>query len=675
MRRPLRLLAFLCLASAAGATVPGHLPWQRNSRKRPVGGPDTSPALSLLPEGDVALDGGAFAAVSGTVDFQRFGYSLCADSPSTARNIGYPSPCIGSRGVMLRPATTNTMLDSEALNTANWDLLGSVTTTANACTDPLGGSTAEEIVFPASTSGGSRQTRYQLRQTLPLSPWSQGAWLKRTSGTGNVYLSWYTTGGTTIGRKLCTLSSVYQWCALEGVTSTTNATYAMVGVDRNDGSQAGQATATVCVWGYSVQNAPTIHNYCRRAVPNGNLAQACKREELTTPTNRWPLASGEVSLTFTPEANFAGNTTPHVLLDSQGPSISGVMLAIADGGMLFRTNDGSSITDTASAALTWTPDTAYALRATWNSGGGVELYRDSVSVADGGSKAVPTGHRDRAWIGSAAGSPTNYARGWIKTVLVQSGTRAAVDAGIPTGAAFLLDSANADGTNNNTLDAGQGLYVWTNTGTAGDLRADGGSALFTTKFAPRMKRGVTIDGGTAVAFDGEHSQLLAADKAFNSVHQTGIFDLVVVMRRTSDLAGNLWQDSLQDGGTSGFVWQVAQGGTQRFRIFPGGGAAIADITTTNDVMPTRWTLLEARGNGTSVYLSRDGQEFESTAVDGGFTSGDAGYAPILAGVVPWGDVTRTLNADVLWIGAWQRDLSTDERAQLREYLYARFGRF
>ncbi|MBS2028712.1 MAG: hypothetical protein JST54_12495 [Deltaproteobacteria bacterium] len=199
-------------------------------------------------------------------------------------------------GGYVEGASTNVVLQSQAFDNVAWQKNGhgvsAPTVTANAAVAPDGSTTADQIAFPA-VSGAGNYSLVAQGFTASAAPWSEGVWLKASSGTPTLYLN-TTPDGATYSQTTATLSTSWQhFCLSRTMTAAT--WYLQIGVDLRDASEAAQGAATIYAWQGQAENlafcSADIATAGTSVTRSADAVTATKPSSITFKNGTWSLAA------------------------------------------------------------------------------------------------------------------------------------------------------------------------------------------------------------------------------------------------------------------------------------------------------------------------------------------------------------------------------------------------
>lgn len=268
----------------------------------------------------------------------------------------------GGLGLLVEGARTNTAIRSQEFNNASWvkanaGASAAPTVTADQAVAPDGNTTADQIAFPAVSSGGDVSI---VRQpfTGTAAAWSATVFLKRASGSSTVYLFMYDDAGTTWYTTACTVTTSWSRCAVENKTLTAAGWEFAIGVDLRAGAvssgQAAQGAQTIFAVGYQGEAGAFATSYIATA---GATATRAIENVFTSSISLTALgAQGSAAVTLVPIADGAANLAgTGLLMNTAGRPIYFVST--------MRIWDGA--TEAAASSGTVTAGTALRVWSTW----------------------------------------------------------------------------------------------------------------------------------------------------------------------------------------------------------------------------------------------------------------------------------------------------------------------
>lgn len=183
------------------------------------------------------------------------GAGICTNSTSSLATVTVPIAQTGGSGaigISVDSALTNLVLFPSTLNNVNWGTtqnVGAPTIVSTNNPDPLGGTTASRVQFPATTGA-----QYSLkRQSLSGAPWSGSCYAKMVSGTGELCL--FAGSGTGAVR---TALNATTWTRMKHENSA-QAGGLFVGTDSADCSAGGAfAAQDVYLWNCQLESGKIV---------------------------------------------------------------------------------------------------------------------------------------------------------------------------------------------------------------------------------------------------------------------------------------------------------------------------------------------------------------------------------------------------------------------------------
>lgn len=243
---------------------------------------------------------------------------------------------------------------------------------------------------------------------------------------------------------------------------------------------------------------------------------------------------------------------------------------------------------------------------------------------------------------------------------------ATADAGTPTlpsGAIINLSAASISGVNGALID------TWEDTGTVAD---------FTQATAMAQPQLLTNASEKALSFDGVFDLVTSAGSKVQTgfIHSTGVFDLIVVLRRTNVNNGTERRILGNCEGQEGISVLFNDGADEgKFWVILGNGSGlITNFTPTTVSAPLGQPIkLLVRGTGTSTRVSTDFSTFETQAFLAALGTGDAFYDFSVGGSNPSQTTPKTLAADVYMVLLYNRNLTTNELADVTAVITSQVG--
>lgn len=250
--------------------------------------------------------------------------------------------------------------------------------------------------------------------------------------------------------------------------------------------------------------------------------------------------------------------------------------------------------------------------------------------------------------------------GWLKRP-----TPAPLRTVLPPGWSYLFDSNDVDGQANKTLASGSQIATWKSNGALGD-------ATQATGTAQPMLRKRWVGASSVVSFDGTTDYLSVANSAVDLafMHNTGVFDLIVVFRRNMASQGTLLGNA-NAVSESGFrlTFDNNAGNDRSAFFLYNGAAAVFQGGLAYSVPLGTWAAVEWAANGTQYNGSYTVSANPSAAFTGSLGAGNATNAANIGGsaffVNPYG-------GDVALVVLYPRVLSAGEHTTVRALLNARY---
>lgn len=291
----------------------------------------------------------------------------------------------GYQGCLVEPGRTNQALYSAAFDNAAWGKYGVGTSapsiSANAGAAPDGTFSADQVTWPSGVAVGQASI---LEPAVGLSvttgqnyTWS--VWLKTTSGTASVYLSFDNSTGP-VQPTLATASTTWTRFSITrnigaGDLGTGSLLYPELAIDRRGGVESDQSGPVLLVWGAQLEQG----DFATTNIPTTGTSVARASDVLSVSASGLINTKGGVKATFVPEWASA-SVTPTVFGSDTAAQLS---LSVGSGVLAFKAG-GSTIS---SASLGWTTFSAHSVVGNWTSTAG-SLKVDGVQV--NGSAATPS---------------------------------------------------------------------------------------------------------------------------------------------------------------------------------------------------------------------------------------------------------------------------------------------
>ncbi len=219
------------------------------------------------------------------------------------------------------------------------------------------------------------------------------------------------------------------------------------------------------------------------------------------------------------------------------------------------------------------------------------------------------------------------------------------------------DDVDGLGTGNASLTDGQLLADWSNTrGSAGGTATQGNAGLY----MPTILKAANASRDTVV-FDQDKNYLALTGSASSLafIHQTGVFDIVAVVRL--DFCGAVYFLANTNTGTDkGFGIDTTA--TNTLNIFVATGSTALNFTATQVFTQGEWWILRIRGDGTHAFISQDGGAEQQSSAFGSFTTGNMTRDAWIGGN-PTG-VPLNMGASVAFLAIWSTPLSSGQWATL-----------
>lgn len=242
---------------------------------------------------------------------------------------------------------------------------------------------------------------------------------------------------------------------------------------------------------------------------------------------------------------------------------------------------------------------------------------------------------------------------------------------LPAGPIVALLANNIDGSNNATLADGALIPTWKNLGSP--TVADFVQATEDKK--PSMRK---AGGEQAATFDGVFDLMTSpgSKSALSFIHNTGVFDVILVVRRTNNSITN---ERRLFGGSEGqaglaVLLLTAASNEGAIWVILGNGAGLLNNFQTTIITPlgTPYKVL-VRGDGTQVRVSHDFTTFQSQSFAAGLGSGDSFYDYSIGGCNPSQTTPLTFAGEVFNVLVYNRNLSPAELSQVTAFFDAQIG--
>ncbi len=236
---------------------------------------------------------------------------------------------------------------------------------------------------------------------------------------------------------------------------------------------------------------------------------------------------------------------------------------------------------------------------------------------------------------------------------------------VPGSPAWYLwgDDVDGLGTNNASLTDGQLLTDWSNArGSAGGTATQGNAAIY----RPTLLKAVQ-NGRAAVVFDQDVNYLALTGSASSLafLHQTGVFDIVLVLR--PDYCGDKYPlASTNTGAEKGFGLDFTA--TNTLNVFVSTGSTILNFTGTQVFTQGEWWIARIRGDGVHAFMSQDGGAEQQSSAFGSFTTGNMARDAWL-GANPAG-TPLNMGAAVAFLAIWSTPLDSGQWSTLLADLQA-----
>jgi hypothetical protein len=276
----------------------------------------------------------------------------------------------GGIGLLQEGASTNLVLQSQEFSTGNW-IQSNVTVTANTAVAPDGTITADTITANAANaeiyqqvSGGTANAAH-----------TSALWIKRKTGTGNLYLF-----SPTAGRILITQTiTSTEWTRVDKQATPTNTT-------PFTGIRIGTSGDEVYVWGAQIEALPFASSF----IPTTTVAVTRAADSLTIP-HSGNLVGVDDNMTVLMDVDMFGQTTMMEVFTVSSETyriirMNATYLQIYHGGVLI-----------ASGVNAWAKNIRYRIGAVAD-GTNVRGWIDGVQVSSG-AQGAPGGAASSIVIG------------------------------------------------------------------------------------------------------------------------------------------------------------------------------------------------------------------------------------------------------------------------------------
>lgn len=297
---------------------------------------------------------------------------------------------------------------------------------------------------------------------------------------------------------------------------------------------------------------------------------------------------------------------------------------------------------------------------------GVELdLRVSGQNADVLMKGAVADIRNQLWIGNLDD------RDEVETVATPVTTPAGVPPAPiepPSGAVLGLAAWNVDGTNNSSVTGnGYATPLWKNT--SGGTVSDG--LPQSAPYYPHLKTSDALQP-SCVTFDGiaDYFHFLNSQSTLAFLHNTGVFDMFIVMRR---LQGGLRPlvGSTNTTGNKGLYTAINADG-QLNLVLCTAGTPIVNATSTATAAigaPVKWHI---RGTGSALRLSTDFSTYQNVPYTGSVVAGNATFPMALGSLGTFG-MLENFGGDIYEFHLYDRNLTPIELSQMQQYILEREG--
>ncbi len=259
----------------------------------------------------------------------------------------------------------------------------------------------------------------------------------------------------------------------------------------------------------------------------------------------------------------------------------------------------------------------------------------------------------------------------------------------PVGPVVFVNANNVDGVSNDIAVHGSSIPTWYEQGNSGinwaatENSGDGTNSTI-ERGSPLLK---SDDNEESVSFDGSYSILTAPGSAatLGFFHQTGVFDLLIVIRRRAispEYSGTPGLPKRRifggsDGNGNGLIISLTDSFVEDGDVgalLTGPDGIIADIATTVTTEFATPSKIMIRGTGSELKISNDFYRWQSTTYatsPGGVADAQFDYS--IGGAKPLQVYPLLFEGDYVLIAAWNRNLSTAELTQIRASLEEQIG--
>lgn len=330
--------------------------------------------LPNAPSGDQLATGTLFAATGQSTTTSRAGNKMCLGANGLLVLLALNQPCVESQGLLVEVAHTNLILASQALDNASWTKQSGSAVAANDAVAPDGTTTAEKVTL--TNSGGYV---YQL-VIGPTGSFALSFWIKRISTSGSLKIQNPSGGPGNWLVNLALLPDAWTFITASHPAVSVTSLFADSGTVSGLRFDAFGVSSIECdIWGIQFEAGPTVHSY----VPTTTDAVTVPLDVVTSSASALPLASGDISLDYTPQW---GGSTPNsgATLFSTFTNTTGIFIGVQSGtlGVDIETAGYNS------SVLSWTAGQTYHVELKWNVGN-FWLWRDGVLVLSQTDGTVP----------------------------------------------------------------------------------------------------------------------------------------------------------------------------------------------------------------------------------------------------------------------------------------------
>lgn len=235
--------------------------------------------------------------------------------------------------------------------------------------------------------------------------------------------------------------------------------------------------------------------------------------------------------------------------------------------------------------------------------------------------------------------------------------------------AYVYDADNIDGSGNSTITDGALVGTWDNRGSGADATQATGD---TYKPVAQLR---SLNGHATLAFDGvaDYLTIGSSSTGLSFVHETGTFDMFLVLRKDLSLTRYVLANSNTTADTGFAIWTTTADKLQFVMLRGVNGTNNVSHATTFTMAGGEWAYVEFKGDGTTFSAAKNGGAYETSAfANKPFTAGNATRNFTIASD---GAVTNTSNVDgaVALILISSAELSTTQRTQVQSVIECRYA--